>query len=118
MTFFNAGDRIKVLDENITMSASYDGVPVDLASYEFGLFTFRWSGADATNGTVILQISDNAQPGTWEDYTGSSFTITSADGSHYWDVFLRSGWYYRMKYTPGGNTAGTYSTFVRAKVPV
>lgn len=99
------------------MSGDHDGTYIDLASFEYALFTFRWNGADAIDGTIRLQYSDSGNDGTWNDLPSSQLTVNAASGSHYYDVAVRSGWYYRFDYKAGSNTTGTYSTFVRGKVP-
>lgn len=112
-----SGDNIKTIDSGVTMAASYDSRAIDMVNYQYCLFIFEWSGADATNAKLWLEVSDTGDAGTWEEYPFSEVTIDSASGSHYFDVEVRSDAFFRMSYTPGANTAGTFTIKTRAKAP-
>jgi hypothetical protein len=79
-----------------------------------GSFQVTWSGADATDGNISWEVSNDSL--NWATWTGSLSTdntaVTSVDietaaGTQMWEVEFWTFNYYRLNYKAGANTTGT-----------
>lgn len=116
---FSAGDRYHTIDTGISMAVSSDGSTVDVGPFSYGFIGVTWSGANANDGTMKIEVSDTSLPGSWEVYPNSPYILDASNGVHYWDFRqLRSIPYLRVSYTAGSNTTGTFNTSINLTVPV
>lgn len=117
MTNFSAGDKTQAINTTVTMAANSDGSTIDVGAYLYTFLNITWTGADAADGSAHLEVSPTGAAGTWETYPNSNYIMTTAAGSHSWDVELHAIPYIRIAYLAGSNAAGTFSTTARVEVP-
>ena len=79
-----------------------------------GSFQVSWEGADATDGNISWEVSNDAV--NWSTWTGSlstdnspivSVDMTTSAGVQMWEVTSWTFNFYRLSYVAGGNTTGT-----------
>jgi len=101
-----------VLDSDVSMSANSFGTPLEFditpKILRYCTFKVKWTGANATDAKMKLQVStDNVD---WDDYEDSELPLDAPAGFHHWDVDVRAIPHFRLAYSKGSNTAGTFST--------
>jgi hypothetical protein len=97
ITLFNAQDA----------SSNADTINLNGLAFRTGNFHVKWSGLDAVDGAVTLQVSNFGTAGTWEDIVGKTLSTASGTWMHELISGSLTGKFYRLSYNAGSNTAGT-----------
>jgi hypothetical protein len=99
--------------ETLDLSQSCTSLAYNILNRDMIYFQIDWSGVDFTDGIVTVESSNNLV--NWNKYTGSDLGLTTASGSHGFDVISTGPHYVRLKYTKGSNTAGTMEVTATSK---
>lgn len=98
---------------DISMSSDFTTSALDVLYFDMGALQINWSGADATDGVVIIQGSIDGV--NWCDIpTGR--TIDMAAGSQLFNVTSYGFRWVRLKFSANTNTTGTFNALSVLKV--
>lgn len=114
------GQRFSSLDKETTeassqaMSSNHNH-DITVSQWDKTAIQIVWTTADAADATVKLQASVDGT--NFEDWSGSTYTIATAAGNHWWSVETHALRTLRVVYSKGSNTTGTYTLYSRKEIP-
>lgn len=72
---------------------------------------FVWTDLDASDATITVECTNIA--GSWIPKSTATYTIPSGDGANSFSLnLIVTEKYYRVRYDPGTNTAGTIDCYI------
>lgn len=103
--------------QTVTLDDSAENTAgIDTSYFRYLSIQGVWSGADATDATIIPEFSNDGN--NWEQDTSSAAAVTigAAAGSDGWEWPRALGWrYVRVAYTPNTNSTGTLTLYYMLK---
>jgi len=94
------------------LSASFNTSAIPCEDFKSGTIQGVWTGADATDGTAQIEVSNDGT--NWNNLGGNDgrATLSSAEDTQVWILSDINYKYLRFAYTNGTNTAGTITIYV------
>lgn len=105
----------KLVQEAVSLGVNSTTTHIDGRGFSSGSFHFIWSGANALDGQVQIQVSNDPTKTNWEDKDGAFLTLAGPAGSRIINVSSLSEAYARIKYTKNGNTTGLINCYFVGK---
>ncbi len=98
---------LKFVNTSISLAANFNSDTWDVTDLKEGSMQISWSGADATDGVLVPQVSNDNIVWDDADSTPPSVTVGAATGSHMWSFREFPFRYVRLNFAAGTNTAGS-----------
>lgn len=97
---------VVTLQNNLSAGASNDSSNVDVSNYSLGSVVVNFSGLDAVDASISLQVSVDGSTFV----TKSSQVLNSASGAKLFEIADAGYKYIRMSYVPNSVTTGNFTS--------
>lgn len=99
--------NVKFLNTSISLAANFNSDTWDVTDLKDGSMQVSWTGANATDGVLKPQISNDGLVWDEADDPSPAILIDAATGSHIFNFRAFPFRYVRLNFVANTNTAGT-----------